>query len=133
MSGVRLDRVLMTSLFEAFKNYSIPVKTQTITLSGSIPVGGKGWEVRFSYDRAGTIADIYLSKQGSNQKRSINSFWKLLDFVGTSDVQASIYAQYTSTEIIVSIYVTNFGASPYTITTQAYDIEIEAFDGPFLS
>ena len=37
--GVKLDKVIMSSLFESFKNYESP--STPITISGSIPVGGK--------------------------------------------------------------------------------------------
>lgn len=133
MSGVRLDQVIQTSLFEALRNYEIPKDTDSIVLSGTIPPGGKDFEVRFPYDRTGTLADIYISKAGSGRKRSINSFFKLLDFVGTVDVEASIYAQYTPTEILINIYVTNFDVSNYSLSSQTYNIQIEAFDAPFVS
>ncbi len=129
--GVRLDKVVMSSLFEAFRRYLSP--TASIVLSGSIPVGGKAFVGRVPYTRTGSIADIYISKSGSGVKRSINSFWKLLDFVGSADVEASIAVQYTATEIIATIYVTNFGGAPFSLTSQTYNLQFKIFDAPITS
>lgn len=127
--GVKLDKVIMSSLFESFKNYESP--STSITISGSIPVGGKDFESLLEFDRDGTIADIYIHKQGSDSKKSFNQNWRILDFTGTSDVQATCYAQYTDdNKILFTISVTNFGASPYAVTTQTYDFDVELFDAP---
>jgi len=129
--GVRIDKIVMSSLFEAFKRYDSP--TLSMVLSGSIPVGGKAFEGRVSFDRTGSIADIYVKKQGTTYKRSVNSFWKIQDFVGSADVEASIALTYTPTEIVATIYVTNFGGSPFSLTSQTYNLEFKIFDAPITS
>ena len=127
--AIRLDRVLMSSLHESFKNYST-VK-ETIEVSGSIPGAfvGKDFYIDIPYDRQGTIADIYVSKQGSGRKRLATYAWELPEFVGTVDIAGAIYVNYFPTFIRVNISISNGGATA-SVTTQNFDIEAVIFDAP---
>jgi len=124
--GIKIDKVIMTSEFQAFRNYDDP-ETFSITISGSIPAGGKAFEHEIPYDRSGTIADIYYKKNGNTYKRSVNSLPRVTEYLGGTT--ATVYANYTPTSIIVGIYVTNPGSS-YTPSSETYDFELKKFDGP---
>lgn len=130
--AVRLDKVLMSSLHESFKNYQTTVSP--IVVSGSIPTIGKTFFVEIPYTRAGSIADIYVHKQGTNYKRSVNYAWRLDEFVGVPfDVDAGIYVLYSPGIIRVEIFVSNSTGAPYGVTTQTFDIEAVIFDAPLPS
>lgn len=128
--AVRLDKVLMSSLHESFKNYQT-TKT-SITVSGSIPGSfvGKDFTLDIPYTRAGSIADFYVSKQGSDAKRSISYTWRLPEFISSNpDIEGAIYLFYSPGNIRVNISISNSGATD-TITTQTFDIEAVIFDAP---
>lgn len=124
--GIKIDKVIMTSEFQAFRNYDDPSQF-SITISGSIPAGGKAFEHEVPYDRTGTIADVYFKKNGNSYKRSVNTLPRLTEYAGSTS--AYVYANYTPTSIIVGIFVTNPG-SAYTPSSETYDFELKKFDGP---
>ncbi len=128
--SVRLDKVLMSSLHESFKNYQS--ETRTITVSGSIPDLGADFSTTFTYDRVGTIADIYVSKQGSGSKRMANYAWRLPEFTH-ADLVGTIYVLYGSSSITVNISIVNGTGGPLTPTTQTFDIQAVVFDAPITS
>lgn len=126
--SVRLDRVLMSSLHESFKNYS-SVST-SITISGSIPTNGKTFSQTLSFARTGTIGDIYYRKNGGSFKRPTNNLRRIPEYTGSTNAELSI--RYSATSITIEIFVVNFG-SPYTAPTETYDFEIKLFDAPIIS
>ena len=125
--GVRIDRILMSSLHESFKNYKS--ETKQIVISGAVPPGGKDFGTSFSYSRAGTIADIYISKVGTNSKRLASYGFRVYEFID-ADLVANIYLQYTPSTILVNIYVANPDVISHTPTTQTFDIQAVIFDAP---
>lgn len=126
---VRLDKVLMSSLHESFKNYST-VKT-TITVSGSIPTSGKDFHVDIPYTRTGTIADIYIGLQGSGSKRLANYAWRLPEYVsGDPDVEGSVYVLYSPNNIRVNISIVNLKGVSFSSPTRVFDVEAVIFDAP---
>lgn len=126
---VRLDDVLMSSLHESFKNYDSP--KYTITVSGTIPPTGRDFFVDIPYSRVGSMADLYVSKQGSNSKRSVNYAWRLPEYVsGDPDIEGAIYAYYSPGFIRVNISISSFKVIDFTTPTQTFDIEAVIFDAP---
>lgn len=126
--AVRLDKVLMSSLHESFKNYD--TQTVSITISGSIPTNGKGFSQTLSFARTGTIADIYYRKQGGSFKRPVSNLRRVPEYTGATNAEISV--RYTATSITIEIFVINFG-SPYTAPTETYDFEVKLFDAPISS
>lgn len=126
--AVRLDRVLMSSLHESFKNYDS--QTTSITISGSIPTNGKAFSSTLSFDRTGTIADVYYRKQGRSFKRPVSNLRRIPEYTGSTNAEVDI--RYTATSITIEIFVVNFGA-PYTAPTETYDFEIKLFDAPIVN
>lgn len=125
--GVRLDDVLMSSLHESFKNYK--TFTGSIVVSGSIPTTGKDFSLDIPYDRPGSIADIYLSKQGSNLKRAVSASYELSEFTDPN-LQGNIYVLYSPGMITVNISIANLDVVAHTPTTQTFNISAEIFDAP---
>ena len=125
MARVRLDRVLMSSLHESFKEYD--VQTTSITISGTIPNGGRSFSQTLSFARTGTIADIYYRKQGGTFKRPVSNLRRIPEYTGATNAEISV--RYTDTSITIEIFVVNFGSS-YTAPTETYDFEVKLFDAP---
>ena len=99
MAKVRLDRVLMCSLFESFKNYRAddPLLEFSITTSGSIPPGGKNFEHTVSFERTGTISDIYYKLSTANYKRPLNILGRAVDTASGEII--SPYVIYSSSSV----------------------------------
>lgn len=130
--AVRLDRVLMSSLHESFKNYD-EVNT-TITVSGTIPPTGADFSVDIPFDRTGTIADIYVGLQNSGSKRLIGYSWRLPEYVsGEPDIEGTIYAIYYPNFIRVNISIASFKVVNFTTPTRVFDIQAVIFDAPISS
>jgi hypothetical protein len=127
--AVRLDRVLMSSLHESFKDYSDT--STTITVSGTIPTAGADFYVDIPTTRAGTIADIYVGAKSSGIKRLVNYAFMFPEYVsGDVDVEASIYTIYYPSFIRVNISVANFKGVPFASPTRVFDIQAVIFDAP---
>ena len=133
MAKVRLDRVLMCSLFESFKNYRAddPLLEFSITTSGSIPPGGKNFEHTVSFERTGTISDIYYKLSTANYKRPLNILGRAVDTASGEII--SPYVIYSSSSVTVGLSVQNFGGSPYTLLSETWDFEIKLFDAPIVN
>lgn len=125
--AVRLDKVLMSSLHESFKNYD-EVNT-SITVSGSIPDAGADFYVDIPTTRIGTIADVYIHKEGSSTKRLVGYASRLAEFTHGTLV-GYIYLLYNPSYIRVNISIANGSGSPLTPTTQIFNIQAVIFDAP---
>lgn len=127
--AVHLDRVLLSSLHESFKNYE-EVNT-TITVSGTIPTAGADFFVDIPYTRAGSMADIYVRVQGGSTKRLANYAWVFPEYVsGDPDVEGTIYVLYSPGNIRVNISVANFKGVSYASPTRVFDVQAVVFDAP---
>jgi len=127
--AVHIDKVLMSSLHESFKNYQ--TTNTTITVSGTIPTSGADFYVDIPITRAGTIADIYVGAQGSGIKRLANYNWRFPEYVsGDPDVEGAIYVLYSPSNIRVNISVSNFKGVSYATPTRVFDVEAVIFDAP---
>ena len=130
--AVRLDRVLMSSLHESFKNYE-EVNT-TITVSGSIPTAGADFFVDIPYTRTGTMADIYVRAQGSSSKRLANYAWVFPEYVsGDPDIEGTIYVLYYPGYIRVNVSVANYKGVSYASPTRVFDVQAVIFDAPIVN
>lgn len=127
MTRVRPDLIHMTSLFESFKNYQ--TSSAQIVVSGVVTPAGRDYSATIPYTRTGSIADIYVSKQGSNSKRPTNSSYELNEFVD-ANLQGNIYVLYSPGFITVNISIVNFDVVNHTPATQTFDIEAVIFDAP---
>jgi len=127
--AVRLDKVLMSSLHESFKNYQT-VET-TVTVSGTIPTTGADFFVDIPTSRAGSIADVYVGAQGSGSKRLANYTWQFPEYVsGDPDVEGTIYVLYAPSYIRVNISIANFKGVSYASPTRVFDVQAVIFDAP---
>ena len=131
--SVRLDRVLMSSLHESFKNYS--TVSSTITVSGTITTSGADFYTDIPYDRAGTIADVYISKQNSGSKRLANYSFYMTEFTSPDpgNVEVYVYLFYYPSYIRVNISVGNLSGVSKVVTTQVFNVQAVIFDAPMSS
>lgn len=124
---MKLDNILMSSKHESFKNYmSADV---SITVSGSIPNGGKDFVIDIPFSRTGTIVDVYVSKEGSSTKRLVNYSSTLGEFVDVY-LTAGIYLMYSAGNIRVTVGVNNTTGSAKTPSTQTFNLQAVIFDAP---
>lgn len=123
--AVHIDNIAVSSLFEAFKNYTSP--QATITISGTIPPGGASFSASIPYDRAGSVAELKYLKSGATYARYTDNLQRLVDYSGSTDAYLSV--RYTSTTVNIIIDVSNFGAG-YTAPTETYTFYLFIFDAP---
>ncbi len=124
--SIHIDKVLMTSAFESYKNYA--EYTFDITTSGSIPVNGIEFTHQLVYDRQGTITEVYY-------KLSTNTYWRPMSVLARATDSANVgyitpFLNYAGNSLTVGMFVTNFGASPYTATTETWNFVVKVFDAP---
>lgn len=130
--AVRIDKVLMSSLHESFKNYQ--TTETTITVSGTIPAAGADFYVDIPFTRTGSISDIYVSLQNSGSKRLANYTWRLPEYVsGDPDIEGTIYVLYSPGNIRVNISIVNFKGVPFASPTRVFEIQAVIFDAPIVS
>jgi len=131
MSSIRLDKVILSSLHEAFRNRER--LTASIAISGSVPASSSvNFDTDFSILRNGGIAEVYYEKTGGNPRRKGDSGIVLYDYSGSGTAQMFI-TNPTANTLRVRISVFNPSGSPINLTAQTYNITAYIFDTPFSS
>lgn len=125
MSSIRLDKIAVSSFHDSFGNYS--TQTGTLTISGTIPPGGKDFSIDFTIPRDGTVVEVWATK--NSRKRSLDNVQRNSEYSGTTF--ATNFVRYSGATLTVGMNVSNPGSS-FTATTQSFDISVVAFDAPIV-
>lgn len=129
MASIKLDKVILSSFHEAFKNRE--KKTGSITLSGTIPAfDARLYTLDIPITRNQAVFEVYHKRQGSYPRRLGNNTPLLVDVTwGSGDVY--LFSNNVSANLLrLEIYVTNSGVAA-NITTQTIDFTVYVFDTPF--
>jgi hypothetical protein len=130
MSGIRLDKVVRSTLHEAYRNYASPTGTITIP-ADTLPNGlTQNYETTINYTRAGTIAHIFA--ENDTKKYLANGGTRISGRVYTpvSTETASILVGYGSSSITATLSIFNGTGGPITLTAQTITITAVQYDAP---
>ena len=128
--GIKLDKVVMSTLHESYKNY----KTESIDIeiSGSIPAGGTSFTHTFTLDRSGTRADVfYVNDSGSNAGEKIWAAQSIrnLSITGWPHT-ANTVVKYSGDTVEVGVFLFNPTAGVVAVSTQTYTFSVVQYDAP---
>jgi len=127
--GLRLDKVLFSTLHESYKNYD--TVSGSIAISGSIANGATAnFTAVLPYTRTGTRADVYLD--GHSIKVLANAGDR-----ATSDVYQFVSSEtfatkviYSTTDITVTISIFNGTGGSINLTSQTITVSAVLYDAP---
>jgi hypothetical protein len=134
MPNIRIDRVISSSYFPAFINYDNSPDNIVVTATPLADGASRDISVVIPYTRGGTIADIYATRGsirtpvntgGRAAASAIYSF--------TSSETARFDTIYSSTNITVTLRITNNTGGPITPNAQTIAITVVQYDAPITS
>lgn len=131
MPSVKLDKVKKTSLFESFKNYATTTGDIVVAATSLANGASRTISVTIPYTRAGTIADIYATR--STVRTNVNTSPRAAAsavYSFASSETAELYATYSTTDITVSLVITNNTGGSITPTAQTLTISVVQYDAP---
>lgn len=129
MTSVRIDKVDFTTLFEAPQNYL--TSTAAINISGSVGAGAtENFTGVIAYSRSGTRADIYLD--GNSVKVMANAGSRAAGdaYQFKSSETFSVLVSYSTTDITVTLSISNGTGSPIALNTQTITASAVLYDMP---
>lgn len=131
MTLVHLDKVLFSTLHEAYKNYSN--QTGAITIPAGTMADGTTNNYSFvaPYSRGGTRADLYL--EGNSVKILANTSTKLITggpYQFKEFETASILIAYSSSNITITISIFNGNGHSITLISQSINVLAVEYDAP---
>lgn len=131
MGSIKLDKVILSSFHEAFKNRES--KSGSIVLSGSIPgFSAKSFTLDLPIERSEAVFEVYHERQGGYPRRLANNSPLVLDVTWSGGLVYLFVNNVSPNLLRIEMYVTNSGATA-SITTQTVDVEAYVFDTPFSS
>jgi len=131
MASVHLDKVIMTSLFESFKNYLTTTADIVVDATPLADGDSRSISVTVPYTRAGTVADIYATRntvRTSVNAGSRSSARAVYNF--TSSETARIDSVYSATDITVTLTISNNTGGSITPNAQTITISVVQYDAP---
>lgn len=130
MGSLRLDKIVLSSFHEAFKNRE--KKTASMTLSGTVPAYDVlvfTTDINITRDQG--VFEVYYQRSGAYPRRLANNSILLGDLTwGSGNANISVFNPSANT-LRVLIAVNNQTGSPAAITSQTYDFVVYVFDTPF--
>lgn len=131
MLSVKLDKVISSSLHESFKNYAT-LTDDIVVAATSLPNGStRNISVVIPYDRAGTTADIYATRSSVRTLVSTGgraAATAVYNFKSTETV--SLTATYSTSDITVTLSITNNTGGAITPNAQTITISMVQYDSP---
>lgn len=129
MTNVKLDKTILSSFHEAFRNRE--KKTGSITVSGSIPgFSAQAFTADIPLERNQAAFEVYYERQGGYPRRIAGNSYIVLDLTWGGG-QIYLFVNNVSANLLrIEIYVTNSGATA-SIATQVVDYTVYVFDTPF--
>jgi hypothetical protein len=128
---MRLDKIIMSNSHESYKNYTTQVVE--VTVSGTIPSGGKEFTTTVSLDRDRTRCDVYyVNSESPTAKLLANSSPVLYVFSEAPATTQRGYAvlEYTGQSLKVGVYVTNTSGGNESSTTQTLTFYVVQYQAP---
>ncbi len=129
MTQIRLDKVQLTSLLEAYINYDTLVSN--ISISGSVANGATAdFSTSIAYSETKTRADLYARNTTTNTKRPIIGGIRQSPYVPVSTETCSITATYSAGAISVNMAVFNGTGGLINLTPQTIEISAVLYKVP---
>lgn len=134
MGSIKIDKVILTSLFGAFINYLTSSSSLVVTATSLANGASRTISTTIPYTRGGTVADIYASSStvktlitGSGRAAAANVY------TYTSSEVATFRIDYSASSITVSLVITNNTGGSITPVAQTLDISVVQYDAPITS
>jgi hypothetical protein len=131
--GIKLDKVVHSTLHEAYKNYATSTGTIAV-LADTIAAGAtNNYSTSITYTRAGTIAHIFV--ENTTRKYLANGGSRIAGAVYTpiSTETASILVEYSASNITVTLSIFNGTGAPITLTAQNITATSVQYDAPIIA
>lgn len=131
MSSIRLDKVAFSTLHEAYKNYLTTTGDIVIATTSLANGASRTTSVVIPYTRAGTRADVYATN--GSKKTLVTSGGRAAGtaiYTLTSTETVTINTSYSSSDITVSVVVTNNSGGPISPVAQTITISVVQYDAP---
>lgn len=128
--SIRLDKIVHSTLHEAFKNYATPTGAIVIP-ADNIPNGfTKNYSTSISYTRGGTIANIFV--ENATNKYLVNGGTRVAGAVydRVSTETSSIIVSYSSSAITVELSIFNGSGAPIVLIAQNIITTVVQYDAP---
>lgn len=130
MSNIRPDNVILSSKTQGF-GY-VGILTTSISISGSIPDGGKKFygSITVSPDSFSigfyTVAGSYVA---SDEKYEVGNGYSVVD--NALGMTTYVLGSQSGTAYTASVLINNYSGSPQVVPTQTVTILIYEFESPF--
>lgn len=134
MSSIRLDRVVFSTLHEAYQNYGTGSDDIVVAATPLADGSSRTISVVIPYERGGTRADIYATRGSvrtlvSTGGRAAAS--AVYNFKSTEIVRFD--TTYGASSITVALVITNDTGSSVTPNAQTITIDVVKYDAPISS
>ena len=131
MAEIHLDKVVMSSFHESFRNRESLSAGIEIPATSIPAFGSKGWEATIPFKQEGAVSRVYYERSGGTYRYKAESSFVLQEFQGSGGASISLRNEVPN-QLIVTISVSNVTASPINTTAQTYNIYVRVFDTSFV-
>lgn len=127
---IRLDKVVHSTLHEAYRNYATLTGTISVPTTPIPDVSTVNYSATINYARAGTIAHIFV--ENATRKYRANGGTRIASAVYTpvSTETASILTEYGTSSITVTLSIFNGSGAPINPTAQDITVTVVQYDAP---
>lgn len=134
MSNIRLDRIVFSTKHPAYINYETLTDDIVIATTALADGASRTTSVVIPYTRGGTRADIYATR--GTKKTPVTGGSRAAGeaiYNKTSTETVSISANYSSSNITVSVTVSNNSGASINPIAQTITISVVQYDAPISS
>lgn len=128
--SIQLDKVVMSTLHEAYKNYN--TQSVDVVISGTVAAGGEKFSETLTLSRGGTRADVFYvpsGGSGAGQKFLASESVVLQSLTGYAYTGTSV-VKYSGNTLEVGAWLSNPTGSPAAVSTQTYSFFVVEYDAP---
>ena len=131
MSSIRLDNIIFSTLHEAYKNYETLTDTIVVAATALANGASRTITVNIPYTRGGTRADTYATRgtlRALVTSGGRSAATAVYNFKSTETVAFGI--SYSSSNIAVSLTITNNTGGSITPNAQSIVISVVKYEAP---
>lgn len=131
MSSIRIDRVIFSTLHEAYKNYETVTDTIVVAATALADGASRTITVNIPYTRGGTRADTYATRGTlrtlvtSGSRSAASAIYNPI-----SSETVAFGVSYSSSNIAVSFTITNNTGGSITPNAQSIVISVVKYEAP---